>query len=158
MEALIKDDIRRGRNPRGLRQMVLLRRASERVAEIFYKASIEEGSDSPELSKMAKTISKEISKTYSNLFNEESHLPDEIRVQTGKLPPQKAGAYKYPGKHEYGTLIVDEDVLKVGKQWVRLVLTHELCHAAIGKNVKDDHGEKFKTLATAMGLPEKFQD
>ena len=136
-----------------------MRRAAGKVAELFYNRLLGVRiAVLDELDQMVGVIANEIAETYINLFNEPPHLPDNIQVQIGNLPPGKAGGYKYPGENPYGTLIISEETLKGGPQWVRLVVIHELCHAMIGDNVKDDHGAKFKTLATAVGLPEKLQD
>ena len=63
-------------------------------------------------------------------------------------------------KEDQALIILSPKVMDRSEEYLRHVLVHELCHAATGRPCKEDggHCDAFIELATAMGLPKKYQD
>jgi len=135
----------------------------ERVAKIFYIGRIGKAVAFQELDRIASAVfgklRQRVEKVYAETFGKKSDLPSEVKVKVSELPSGKIGSYKYDEENPYGVLTVGQKVFDEGREMVKLVILHELAHAAIGNTRdSDEHGEKFRRLATALGIPEKYQD
>jgi hypothetical protein len=98
--------------------------------------------------------------TFENMFHCSCDLPSEITliVADWNLRDGKIGSYKYTGDFPFGIMTIGLNAFERGAMMVYWVMAHELAHASIGDRVDDDHGEEFKAFATALNVPEGYQD
>lgn len=133
--------------------------SSARVAQKFYIGHKVRAVADRKMQAVADSVLKEsrskVEKAYSEVFGGRSRLPDKIDVRIEKVGSGKIGSYGY----DDGVLTIGENAFEKGLQMVKTVVLHELVHGAIGNTRdSDEHGEKFRRLATALGIPERFQD
>lgn len=132
--------------------------SAERVAQNFYISLIAKAVANAEFERQATKMMHElrphVEKAYKEVFGKKDSLPVELKVEVAKMPDGKIGRYKF----DEGLLSVDPKAFD-DDGMVRMVLLHELAHAALGKEGDSiGHGSEFREFATALGIPEKYQD
>lgn len=141
-----------------------LKQASvDSVAQKFYIAHIGKAVANTEFHRQANKLLPElkgrVEAAHREVFSRDGDLPKEIRLAVKEMPVGKIGSYKYDGEHPYGVLSLSPVAFDRGMGMVKMVILHELAHAAIGNTSdSDNHGENFQRLATALGIPERYQD
>lgn len=152
----IEDDyVKKGKIP-SIKQ-ASIKISSEIVIQKFYIHRIGKTVANKELARqsqpMVDKIRSFVNKTYKNLFNEASELPEKVELVVAETPKGKIGSY------DYGDMILSISPDAFERGIVKMVVLHELAHAAIGNtNESDRHGQKFVELATALGIPKRYQD
>jgi len=159
----IEDDyVKRGKIP-SLKQafVPVLARG---VAQKFYIGRVGNAVANRELARLARpALSKLkafVDRKYEEVFGEPDDLPEKVELVVAEAPAGKIGSYRYDGEgRPCGVLSIDPKAFERGPRMVCWVIVHELAHAAMG-NTKDSdrHGPEFQKLATALGIPKRFQD
>jgi hypothetical protein len=108
--------------------------------------------------KRMKEVRITIENEFSDMFGREPDFPDYFLVVVADwdLPEGKIASYNYADKEPWGTLAISPRAFEKGIH--DAVIKHELCHAAVGENTDDPHGEEFQRLADWLGIPKEHQD
>lgn len=100
---------------------------------------------------------------YRELIGKSSFIPSKfiIRIDGWSLKPSFIGSYYPPENDEYpdyGIITIDKEALK-DPEYAKIVLKHELVHSLFNESCnKSSHHKDFKKIATAMGIPSKYQN
>jgi hypothetical protein len=140
-----------------------LKLATERVADFFYIARIEKAVAYRELARQTapamQRLKEFVDQTYERQFGHPDDLPEKIELRVADVKAGKIGAYKYDEEQPFGILTLSPKAFEQGHEKVCWVIVHELAHAALGNtHDSDNHGPMFREFATALGIPEKYQD
>ena len=152
----IEDDyVKKGKIP-SIKQ-ASIKVSSEIVVQKFYIQRIAKTVADKELTRqtqpMVDKIKSFVNKTYKNLFNDSGNLPEKVKLVVKEVLEGKVGSYDYKNH----ILTISPDAFE--KDMVKWVILHELAHAVIGNtNESDRNGKKFIELATALGIPKRYQD
>jgi hypothetical protein len=128
---------------------------SMRVASDVIRSRMEEI-----VEEMARSVAGRVEEACVRVVGKPSRMPSEIDVEIAddEIPEGKVAQYVPPDGHDVGVLRVrsklfdSPDVLKIA-------ISHELCHAALGHVVNEgSHDEEFQKLAAAMGIPKDMRD
>jgi hypothetical protein len=158
----IEDDyVKKGKIPSLKQASVIM--AVEKVEQNFYIRRIGKAVAYNELARQARPMVDKLKKfvdiTYEEVFGEPDNLPEKVELVVKDVPPGKIGSYRYDGDNPYGILTISPAAFERGQQMVCWVIVHELAHGALGKTKDSDrHGPKFQELATALGIPKRYQD
>lgn len=124
-------------------------------------SSIEERAKASDVAtKVANTLaSKVVAPAFQRTFDKTVTIPRIcVGASLAGIPKGKIAWYDDPGPtHDYGIITIDPVALK-DPEYMLEVLKHELLHAALATADVNGHGEAFKRLASAVGLPQKYQD
>jgi len=133
-------------------QVVLERLLSVRVARGLLRGRMEEM-----VADLVGEISGKVDRACREVVGRESEMPDEIDVEIDGVPTGKVAQFVPPGSGPAVLRVSSKLFDEPGK--VRIAVTHELCHAALGhERNAGSHDEEFQKLARAMGVPERMRD
>ena len=104
-------------------------------------------------------IEYKLKKVYKNVLGKDLNLPKIDIVIDNTIKSGKIAGFNHPKNGENGVIGVKEKALD-DKEYLKWVLTHELIHASIGKDLpkSQEHNGLFKKIADEMGLPKEYQD
>ncbi len=132
----------------------------EIISERVKKPLLNEGDDDLRKIKSLKNhIEKEIKRAYFDIKGEELNLPTiEIKIDDNIIDGKIAG-FDHPQDGKNGLMGIKSKALD-DIEYLRWVITHELIHAAVGKNLSHskEHDGLFDKIADKVGLPEKYRD
>ena len=120
---------------------------------------MKENEDLEEINSLKKSIEKKLKNVYFKVTGEECKIPEiDIKIDDS-IKDGKIAGFNHPKNGKNGLMGIKPKALE-DKEYLKLVITHELIHACIGKDLpkSKEHGGLFKKLADAMGLPEEYQD
>ena len=104
-------------------------------------------------------LKKFVDDTYESVFGYADDLPERIELRVDEVKPGKIGSYRYDEAQPYGILTLSPAIFDREREMICWVIVHELAHAAMGNTEdSDNHGPEFQELATALGIPEQYQD
>ncbi len=113
---------------------------------------------------------KKIDKSFRQMFGRPTDLPAQVEVAIADwfIKPGKIAAYTPPVWNPKGKVTIAHRAFP-DWDYINDILLHELIHGAFGNEGcmgqqcqpgvhQDSHHADFKRLATALGLPEQYQD
>lgn len=106
-----------------------------------------------------KSIEKKLKKVYLDVTGDELELPKiDIKIDDDIVDGKIAG-FNHPKKGKNGLMGIKSKALD-DKEYLKWVITHELIHASVGKDLpkSKEHTGLFKKIADKMGLPKEYQD
>lgn len=100
-----------------------------------------------------------ITEEFTKLTGEVPILPEaHVGLSSIGIYGSKVGMHDPPDPLQpYSVITIHPKALKT-HGYVEIVLLHELCHYVLQVKDTDPHGELFQQLASAVGIPDKFQD
>ena len=104
-------------------------------------------------------VEKKLKKVYFDITGEELDLPKiDIKIDDDIVDGKIAG-FNHPKKGKNGLMGIKSKALD-DKEYLKWVITHELIHASVGKDLpkSKEHTGLFKKIADKMGLPKEYQD
>ena len=104
-------------------------------------------------------IEYKLKKVCKNVLGKDLNLPEIDIIIDNTIKSGKIAGFNHPKNGENGVIGVKEKALD-DKEYLKWVLTHELIHASIGKDLpkSQEHNGLFKKIADEMGLPKEYQD
>lgn len=105
------------------------------------------------------SIEKKLKKVYFDITEEELDLPKiDIKIDDDIVDGKIAG-FNHPKNGKNGLMGIKSKALD-DKEYLKWVITHELIHASVGKDLpkSKEHTGLFKKIADKMGLPKEYQD
>jgi len=120
---------------------------------------MKENEDLEEINSLKKSIEKKLKNVYFKVTGEKCKIPEiDIKIDD-TIKDGKIAGFNHPKNGKNGLMGIKPKALE-DKEYLKWVITHELIHACIGKDLpkSKEHGGLFKKLADAMGLPEEYQD
>ena len=105
------------------------------------------------------SIEKKLKKAYLDVTGEELDLPKiDIKIDDNIVDGKIAG-FNHPKNGKNGLMGIKSKALD-DKEYLKWVITHELIHASVGKDLpkSKEHTGLFKKIADKMGLPKEYQD
>lgn len=92
--------------------------------------------------------------------NEINNLPYvSIGLSNIHLPPGKVGHHRgTTDVTDYSIIDVNPEALKRGKDYVKIVIKHELIHYMLSQANNPTHDETFVKIGKELGIPDKFLD
>jgi hypothetical protein len=105
------------------------------------------------------SIEKKLKKVYFDVTGEELDLPKiDIKIDDDIVDGKIAG-FNHPKNGKNGLMGIKSKALD-DKEYLKWVITHELIHASVGKDLpkSKEHTGLFKKIADKMGLPKEYQD
>ena len=127
--------------------------------EIENPRLMEKNEDLNTIKELKGGIENKLKKAYKKVTGKELDLPKiDIKIDD-TIKNGKIAGFNHPKKGKNGLMGIKPKALE-DKEYLKWVITHELIHACIGKDLpkSKEHGGLFKKLADAMGLPEEYQD
>lgn len=104
-------------------------------------------------------IEKKLKKVYLDVTGKELDLP-KINVKIDDtIVDGKIAGFNHPKNGKNGLMGIKSKALD-DKEYLKWVITHELIHASVGKDLpkSKEHTGLFKKIADKMGLPKEYQD
>jgi hypothetical protein len=104
-------------------------------------------------------VEKKLKKVYFDVTGEELDLPKiDIKIDDDIVDGKIAG-FNHPKNGKNGLMGIKSKALD-DKEYLKWVITHELIHASVGKDLpkSKEHTGLFKKIADKMGLPKEYQD
>ena len=104
-------------------------------------------------------IEKKLKKAYLDVNGEELDLPKiDVKIDDNIVDGKIAG-FNHPKNGKNGLMGIKSKALN-DKEYLKWVITHELIHASVGKDLpkSKEHTGLFKKIADKMGLPKEYQD
>ena len=129
------------------------------ITEVKKPHLMKENEDLMKIRDIKNSIEKKLKKVYLDVTGEELDLPKiDIKIDDS-IKDGKIAGFNHPKNGKNGLMGIKPKALE-DKEYLKWVITHELIHACIGKDLpkSKEHGGLFKKLADAMGLPEEYQD
>lgn len=120
---------------------------------------IKENDDLEQIRDLKNSIEKKLKKVYFDVTNKELDLPKiDIKIDDDIIDGKIAG-FNHPKKGKNGLMGIKSKALD-DKEYLKWVITHELIHASVGKDLPKDkeHDGLFDKIADGMGLPEEYRD
>lgn len=111
------------------------------------------------LYRIKNSVELKLKKVYLDVVGEELVLPQiDIEIDDN-IKDGKIAGFNHPKKGENGKMGIKSKALE-DKEYLKWVITHELIHASIGKDLPKhkEHKGLFKKIAEGMGLPKEYQD
>ena len=105
------------------------------------------------------SIEKKLKKAYLDVTGEELDLPKiDVKIDDDIVDGKIAG-FNHPKNGKNGLMGIKSKALD-DKEYLKWVITHELIHASVGKDLpkSKEHTGLFKKIADKMGLPKEYQD
>jgi hypothetical protein len=115
--------------------------------------------DLEKIKSLKNSIEKKIKNAYLEVTGKELDLPTiEIKIDDNIIDGKIAG-FDHPSKGKNGMMGIKSKALD-DIEYLKWVITHELIHAAVGKNISHskEHGGLFDKIADELGLPKKYRD
>ena len=104
-------------------------------------------------------VEKKLKKVYFDVTGEELDLPKiDVKIDDNIVDGKIAG-FNHPKNGKNGLMGIKSKALD-DKEYLKWVITHELIHASVGKDLpkSKEHTGLFKKIADKMGLPKEYQD
>lgn len=105
------------------------------------------------------SIEKKLKKVYLDVTGEELDLPKiDVKIDDDIVDGKIAG-FNHPKNGKNGLMGIKSKALD-DKEYLKWVITHELIHASVGKDLpkSKEHTGLFKKIADKMGLPKEYRD
>jgi hypothetical protein len=119
----------------------------------------EEKVDLGQINRMKDSIEKKLKKVYYNVTGNECNVPKiDIKIDDSIIDGKIAG-FNHPKNGENGVMGIKSKALN-DMEYLKWVITHELIHACVGKDLPKhkEHDGLFDRIADGMGLPEEYRD
>lgn len=119
----------------------------------------EEKVDLGQINRMKDSIEKKLKKVYYNVTGNECNIPKiDIKIDDSIIDGKIAG-FNHPKNGENGVMGIKSKALN-DMEYLKWVITHELIHACVGKDLPKhkEHDGLFDRIADGMGLPEEYRD
>ena len=119
----------------------------------------EEKVDLGQINRMKDSIEKKIKKVYYNITGNRCDIPKiDIKIDDSIIDGKIAG-FNHPKNGENGVMGIKSKTLN-DMEYLKWVITHELIHACVGKDLPKhkEHDGLFDRIADGMGLPEEYRD
>ena len=104
-------------------------------------------------------IENKLKKAYKKVTGKELDLPKiDIKIDD-TIKNGKIAGFNHPKNGKNGLMGIKPKALE-DKEYLKWVITHELIHACVGKDLpkSKEHDGLFKKIADEVGLPEEYQD
>lgn len=111
------------------------------------------------LLKIKKSVESDLKKAYLDVVGKELNLPQiDIKIDDS-IKDGKIAGFNHPKNGKNGEMGIKSKALK-DKEYLKWVITHELIHASVGKDLpkSKEHEGLFKKLAQKIGLPKEYWD
>jgi len=105
------------------------------------------------------SIEKKLKKVYLDVTGKDLDLPTiDVKIDDDIVDGKIAG-FNHPKNGKNGLMGIKSKALD-DKEYLKWVITHELIHASVGKDLpkSKEHTGLFKKIADKMGLPKEYQD
>ena len=115
--------------------------------------------DLDEIKSLKNSIEKKLKKVYFDVTGKKLSLPKiDVKVDDNIVDGKIAG-FNHPKNGNNGLMGIKSKALE-DKEYLKWVITHELIHASVGKDLPKhkEHGGFFDKIADGMGLPEEYRD
>lgn len=127
--------------------------------EIENPRLMEKNEDLNTIKELKGGIENKLKKAYKKVTGKELDLPKiDIKIDD-TIKNGKIAGFNHPKNGKNGLMGIKPKALE-DKEYLKWVITHELIHACVGKDLpkSKEHGGLFKKIADEMGLPEEYQD
>lgn len=127
--------------------------------EIENPRLMEKNEDLNTIKELKGSIENKLKKAYKKVTGKELDLPKiDIKIDD-TIKNGKIAGFNHPKNGKNGLMGIKPKALE-DKEYLKWVITHELIHACVGKDLpkSKEHGGLFKKIADEMGLPEEYQD
>ena len=127
--------------------------------EIENPRLMEKNEDLNTIKELKGGIENKLKKAYKKVTGKELDLPKiDIKIDD-TIKNGKIAGFNHPKKGKNGLMGIKPKALE-DKEYLKWVITHELIHACVGKDLpkSKEHDGLFKKIADEMGLPEEYQD
>ena len=104
-------------------------------------------------------IENKLKKAYKKVTGKELDLPKiDIKIDD-TIKNGKIAGFNHPKNGKNGLMGIKPKALE-DKEYLKWVITHELIHACVGKDLpkSKEHDGLFKKIADEVGLPKEYQD
>ena len=111
------------------------------------------------LLRIKKSVESDLKKAYLDVVGKELNLPQiDIKIDDS-IKDGKITGFNHPKNGKNGEMGIKSKALK-DKEYLKWVITHELIHASVGKDLpkSKEHEGLFKKLAQKIGLPKEYWD
>ncbi len=111
------------------------------------------------LYRIKNSVELKLKKVYLDVVGEELVLPQiDIEIDDN-IKDGKIAGFNHPKKGKNGKMGIKSKALE-DKEYLKWVITHELIHASIGKDLPKhkEHKGLFKKIAEKVGLPKEYWD
>lgn len=105
------------------------------------------------------SVELKLKKVYLDIVGEKLVLPQiDVKIDD-TIKDGKIAGFNHPQNGKNGEMGIKSKVLK-DKEYLKWVITHELIHASVGKDLPKhkEHSGLFKKMANGMGLPKEYWD
>lgn len=120
---------------------------------------MEKNEDLNTIKELKGSIENKLKKAYKKVTGKELDLPKiDIKIDD-TIKNGKIAGFNHPKNGKNGLMGIKPKALE-DKEYLKWVITHELIHACVGKDLpkSKEHDGLFKKIADEMGLPEEYQD
>lgn len=119
----------------------------------------EKNKDLKIIESLKNSIENKLKKAYKKITNKELDLPKIDIKLDGEIKDGKIAGFNHPKDGKNGLMGIKPKALE-DKEYLKWVITHELIHACVGKDLPKhkEHGGLFKKMANEMGLPKEYRD
>ena len=127
--------------------------------EIENPRLMEKNEDLNTIKELKGGIENKLKKAYKKVTGKELDLPKiDIKIDD-TIKNGKIAGFNHPKNGKNGLMGIKPKALE-DKEYLKWVITHELIHACVGKDLpkSKEHDGLFKKIADEMGLPEEYQD
>jgi len=127
--------------------------------EIENPRLMEKNEDLNTIKELKGGIENKLKKAYKKVTGKELDLPKiDIKIDD-TIKNGKIAGFNHPKNGKNGLMGIKPKALD-DKEYLKWVITHELIHACVGKDLpkSKEHDGLFKKIADEMGLPEEYQD
>ena len=127
--------------------------------EIENPRLMEKNEDLNTIKELKGSIENKLKKAYKKVTGKELDLPKiDIKIDD-TIKNGKIAGFNHPKNGKNGLMGIKPKALD-DKEYLKWVITHELIHACVGKDLpkSKEHDGLFKKIADEMGLPEEYQD
>ena len=118
-----------------------------------------ENEDLRQIKGLKNSIEKKLKKVYFDVTGKDLDLPTiDIKIDDDIVDGKIAG-FNHPKNGKNGLMGIKSKALD-DKEYLKWVITHELIHASVGKDLpkSKEHTGLFDKIADGMGLPEEYRD
>tara|TARA_B100000927_G_scaffold211403_1_gene172106 strand:- start:134 stop:538 length:405 start_codon:yes stop_codon:yes gene_type:complete len=111
------------------------------------------------ISKIKNNVVDDLGRVYLDVTGDKLVLPPiDIKIDD-TIKDGKIAGFNHPKNGENGKMGIKSKALE-DVEYLKWVITHELIHAAVGKDLpkSEEHEGLFKKLAEKIGLPKEYWD
>ncbi len=120
---------------------------------------MEKNEDLNTIKELKGSIENKLKKAYKKVTGKELDLPKiDIKIDD-TIKNGKIAGFNHPKNGKNGLMGIKPKALE-DKEYLKWVITHELIHACVGKDLpkSKEHDGLFKKIADEVGLPKEYQD